>query len=143
VLDGRITFPWFYNCDAEDANAYSQFISALCATAKERKRVTAKPTDTDNMRFTMRVFCIGLGLIGSEYSRVRALLTKPLPGNGAWRYYQNEKEAEDAAQSEATATELPSTATEDTTTAPEISDDSTEMPDTGEYLTETEVEGDE
>jgi hypothetical protein len=35
-------------------------------------------------------------MIGSEYSHTRKLLTKPLPGNGSWRYFQNEKTVTEA-----------------------------------------------
>jgi len=143
VSENGIEFPWFTAEHNNDMMAFAQFITALATTAKEKKRVTAKSANTDNMRFSMRVFCIGLGLVGSKYSRIRALMTKPLPGNGAWRYYQNEKTTEDDAQSEATERELPDTATEDATTALEISDDSTAMPDISANLDESEVNGDE
>jgi hypothetical protein len=34
----------------------------------------------------MRVWLIGLGMVGAEFSTARKILTKPLSGNGAWRY---------------------------------------------------------
>jgi len=87
VLENGIEFPWFRAEHANDMMAYAQFISALCATAKEKKRVTAKPQEHfENERFTLRVWLIGLGLVGSEYGHIRKLLTTPLSGNGAWRY---------------------------------------------------------
>jgi hypothetical protein len=114
VLDNRISFPWFNFTDPDTAHAYSQFISALCATAKTKKRVTAKPQETfENERFTMRVWLIGLGLVGSEYSKIRQLLTKPLSGNGAWRFGTQEKTVnEDASEPLVTevATDLPDNA---------------------------------
>jgi len=112
VSENGIEFPWFTAEHANDMMAFAQFITALATTAKEKKRVTAKPTNTDNMRFSMRVFCIGLGLVGSKYSRIRALMTKSLPGNGAWRYFQNEKAVEEAA------------------TAPQSADDAAKCPAT-------------
>jgi len=111
VLENGIEFPWFTAEHANDMMAYAQFISALCATAKEKKCVTAKPQESfENERFTMRVFLIGLGLVGGQYSRIRQLLTKPLDGNGAWRYFQHEKAVEEAetAQGETPADETPS-----------------------------------
>jgi len=98
VLENGIEFPWFRAEHSNDMMAYAQFITALCATAKEKKRVTAKPQENfENERFTMRVWLIGLGLVGSEYSKIRQLLTKPLSGNGAWRFFQNEKAVTEAA----------------------------------------------
>jgi len=85
VLENGIEFPWFTAEHANDMMAYAQFISALCTTAKEKKRVTAKPQEHfENERFTLRVWLIGLGLVGGQYSRIRQLLTKPLSGNGAY-----------------------------------------------------------
>jgi len=103
VSESGIEFPWFRVEHANDMNAYSQFISALCETAKEKKRVTAKPqAHFENERFTLRVWLIGLGLIGGEYSRIRQLLTKPLSGNGAWRYGVPERTVTEASPADAT-----------------------------------------
>jgi len=109
VLENGIEFPWFRAEHSENMMAYAQFISALCTTAKEKKRVTAKPQENfENERFAMRVWLIGLGLVGSEYSRIRQLLTKPLSGNGAWRYGLLEKEAvEETASAPENAEESP------------------------------------
>jgi len=109
VLENGIEFPWFRAEHSNDMMAYAQFISALCTTAKEKKRVIAKPQENfENERFTMRVWLIGLGLVGGEYSRIRQLLTKPLSGNGAWRYGLPEKEAvEETASAPQTAEESP------------------------------------
>jgi hypothetical protein len=87
ILDNRIAFPWFKYTDSANLTAYAQFITALCQTAQEKKRVTAKSQESfENPRFTMRVWLIGLGMIGAEFSTARKILTKPLEGNGAWRY---------------------------------------------------------
>jgi hypothetical protein len=82
-----ISFPWFSNALPENLNAYAQFISQLCKTAKAKKRVTAKPQEAfENEKFTMRVWLIGLGMIGAEFSTARRLLCDPLSGNSSWRY---------------------------------------------------------
>ena len=39
---------------------------------------------------TMRVFCIGLGLVGAEYKLCRQLLSNHLSGNSSWRYSDGE-----------------------------------------------------
>jgi hypothetical protein len=87
MLDNRIAFPWFKYTDSANLTAYAQFITALCQTAQEKKRVIAKAQESfENPRFTMRVWLIGLGMVGAEFSTARKILTKPLEGNGAWRY---------------------------------------------------------
>ena len=94
VLSDRIAFPWFKGTiDGAHINAYATFIAALCKTAREKKRVTAKaPADGfENESFAMRVWLIGLGLIGPEYKLVRTLLGKNLGGSSAWRYGPPEK----------------------------------------------------
>jgi len=93
ILSDRIAFPWFTSTDGAEVNAYAQFITALANTARGKKRVTAKaPADGfGNEAFAMRVFLIGLGLIGPEYKLARALLGKGLDGNSGWRYGPPEK----------------------------------------------------
>jgi len=96
-----LQFPWFPSEPAENADCYAQFIHALCETAKQKKRVTAKPQDFyENEAFSMRVWLIGLGLVGKEYSKIRRLLGSGFSGNSAWRFGRPDK-----AKSE-TATEL-------------------------------------
>jgi hypothetical protein len=86
VLEDRIRFPWFTLGSSEQTDAYTQFIAALCKTAKKKKRITAKAKESfENERFAMRVWLIGLGLIGKEYSLTRKLLITGLSGNSSWR----------------------------------------------------------
>lgn len=91
--DQRIAFPWFsIDTDSDTATAYAQFIAALCKTAKEKKRVTAKaPEAFENQKFAMRVWLIGLGMIGAEFGAARKLLMRNLSGDSGWRYGKPEK----------------------------------------------------
>jgi len=96
ILSDRIAFPWFTaTSDGAHIDAYAQFICALCKTAREKKRVTSKaPADGfENEAFAMRVFLLGLGLIGPEYKLARALLGRGLSGSSAWRYGVPNQEA--------------------------------------------------
>lgn len=89
VLDDRICFPWFQlSGDEGEVPVYTQFIAALCETAKEKKRVTAKDPNSgfENERFSMRVWLMGLGLIGTECKAARKLLMCNLSGDSGWRY---------------------------------------------------------
>ena len=94
VLEDRICFPWFpLTEDSERTNAYAQLIAALCTTAKEKKRVTAKAQDGfENEKFAMRVWLIGLGCVGAEYKYLRKIMGEFLGGNSAWRHGKPEKE---------------------------------------------------
>lgn len=81
-----IRFPWFrFGIDPEELSAYSRFIGALCAAAKEQHRVTAKDKPVDNEKFAFRVFLIRLGFVGDEYKTARKILLRNLPGNSAFK----------------------------------------------------------
>ncbi len=84
--DDKISFPWFtvYGEDGE-AKAYSDLVFALCRMAQERKRITVKPYDGNNDKFTMRLFLVQLGMKGDEYKQTRKILLRHLSGNSAWR----------------------------------------------------------
>jgi len=100
VGEDTIKFPWFpantnnAPLDSDTINAYSQFMSALCETAKKKTRIVAQPQDEfENEKFAMRVFGIGLGLVGKEYHLCRKLLMQNLTGDSSWRYSKPEKDA--------------------------------------------------
>lgn len=95
VSEDRVCFDWFRLSEDNGAvDAYAQFIACLCETAKEKKRVTAKAPDSfENEKFAMRVWLIGLGMVGKEYALARKLLLKNLDGNSSWRYGAPEKAA--------------------------------------------------
>jgi len=81
----KLRFGWFpYTEDPEKVNAYAQFISLLCDTAKSKNRVTAKACSTENMKFTMRVWLISLGMVGDDYKTARKILLRNLPGNSSF-----------------------------------------------------------
>jgi len=84
-----IRFPWFQQestLTAEEVEAYATFISLLCETAKEKKRVTAKAGEMpDNPKYAFRCFLLSLGMIGKEYATSRKVLLSKLEGNSAWK----------------------------------------------------------
>ena len=87
VRDGKVIFDWFNEASGEVLTAYTQFVTLLCETAKEKKRVTAKVQESfENEKFAMRVWLIGLGMIGAEFSFIRKIMALNLGGDGAWRY---------------------------------------------------------
>lgn len=81
-----LRFPWFrFGIEPEEVSAYSRFIGALCAAAKEHHRVTAKDKSVENEKFAFRVFLIRLGFVGDEYKTARKILLRNLSGNSAFK----------------------------------------------------------
>jgi hypothetical protein len=93
ATDSTIKFPWFpADLDSDTINAYSQFVAALCDTAKKKTRVVAQPQEAfENEKFAMRVFGLGLGLKGDKYHLCRKLLMKNLTGDPSWRFTKPNK----------------------------------------------------
>jgi hypothetical protein len=98
VTNDTVKFPWFTLADpshaaagvpippAEWGGCYVQFVFALCKTAKEKKRVTAKERGlADNPKYAMRCWLLSLGLIGDEYKNARKLLLANLDGNSSFK----------------------------------------------------------
>ena len=87
ITEEKINFAWFsYTEDGDEIAAYTQFISRLCDMAREAKRVSPKPTETDNDKYALRCFLLRIGFIGKEYKTVRKILLRNLTGNSAFRY---------------------------------------------------------
>ena len=87
ITDEKINFTWFpYTTDSDEIAAYTQFISRLCDMARDAKRVSLKPTETDNDKYVFRCFLLRLGFIGKEYKTARKILLRNLTGNSAFRY---------------------------------------------------------
>jgi len=133
TTEKALCFPWFSGgLDGDTVNAYTQFIAALCKTAKEKTRVTARVHDDfENPRFTMRVWLIGLGMVGDDFKLARKLLLQNLSGNAAWRYGAPEKKASMKAAMGADAGEETSAAL----TIP-AEDKTASAADTGEHVAE-------
>ena len=84
--DETITFPWFHGAiGADEAKAYTDFISKLTDMAKNQQRVTAKPGEVENPRYAFRCFLLRLGFIGSEYKTDRKILLQNLSGSSAFK----------------------------------------------------------
>ena len=84
--DEKISFPWFFGkIGADEAKAYTDFISKLTDMAKNQQRVTAKPGEVDNPRYAFRCFLLRLGFIGAEYKTDRKILLRNLSGSSAFK----------------------------------------------------------
>lgn len=80
-----LQFPWFRLGSSEEVDAYSRLVCALCAAAKEQKRVNAKEKPVENEKFAFRVFLMRLGFMGDEYKTARKILLQNLSGNSAFK----------------------------------------------------------
>ncbi|RUS44569.1 hypothetical protein [Cohnella sp. AR92] len=69
----------------ETVQAYTQFVALLNHTAKKLKYASSKSKETDNDKFTFRLFLIRLGMVGDEYKIARKVLLDKLEGNSAFR----------------------------------------------------------
>ena len=97
--EDRIAFPWFKQLpEADEAKAYTEFISLLCKLSKELKRTSSKETPVTNEKYAFRCFLLRLGFIGSEYKESRRLLLKDLSGNSSWKNGAPEKTADEEVQ---------------------------------------------
>lgn len=76
----------------EKITAYTQIFELISQQAKTLRYASAKAKDTDNEKFTFRVWLNRLGMIGNEYKQTRKVLLKNLTGNSAFRYGKPEKE---------------------------------------------------
>lgn len=101
VTDDKVCFPWF-NPQGDEAliRTYTKFITALCNTAKEQKRVTAKEKPVDNEKYTFRCFLLRLGFIGADYKADRKVLLRNLSGNGSFKSGSRKAEDSEAAADE-------------------------------------------
>ena len=95
VDDQSIRFDWFpAPGNADEANAYKLFVTALVNMAKTQKRVTAIERPIDNEKYAFRCFLLRLGFIGDEYKIARKTLLKNLTGNGAFKAQPETESAE-------------------------------------------------
>lgn len=81
-----ITFKFFeWEASPEKIKAYTQLVALLTQIAKALKHASAKSKDTDNDKFTFRVWLVKIGMVGDEYKTARKVLLEKLEGNSAFR----------------------------------------------------------
>lgn len=70
---------------AGQLKSYIQLCLALSQLAKDVKFASPKPQQHENPKYAMRTWLLRLGFIGDEFETARAVLTKRLSGNCAFR----------------------------------------------------------
>ncbi|CAM3466669.1 MULTISPECIES: virulence-related protein [Paenibacillus] len=69
----------------EEMHAYTHLVGLLNQTAMKLKYTSPKGKDTDNDKFTFRLFLIRLGMVGDKYKTTRKILLANLDGHSAFR----------------------------------------------------------
>ncbi|MEC0244170.1 hypothetical protein P4H66_30615 [Paenibacillus dokdonensis] len=83
----KLTFKFFTDeLNADKVQAYTHFVALLNETAKTLKYASSKSKESDNLKFTFRLFLIRLGMKGDIYKTSRKILLEKLEGNSAFRY---------------------------------------------------------
>jgi len=86
IEEDKVIFRLFAaTLDADRIIAYDQFCNLLNQMALKSKSASSKKTESDNPKFTFRVFLIRLGMVGDEYKSARKVLLEKLQGNSAFR----------------------------------------------------------
>ena len=77
-----------YNGSLHAGEVRSQIMLALAISnaAMTKKYCSPHVSQSDNMRYSFRVWLLGLGLIGDEFKNCRTHLLKHLEGDIAWRH---------------------------------------------------------
>ena len=84
--NNSIAFRFFkWEASPEKIKAYTQLVALLNQSAKVLKHASAKSKDTDNDKFTFRVWLVKIGMVGDEYKIARKVLLERLKGNSAFR----------------------------------------------------------
>ena len=84
--DNTITFKFLEGeVSSKKMKAYTQLVALLNQNAMALKHASAKSKDTDNDKFTFRVWLVKIGMIGDEYKIARKVLLERLEGNSAFR----------------------------------------------------------
>ena len=77
-----------YNGSLHAGEVRSQIVLALAISnaAMTKKYCSPRISQSDNMRYSFRVWLLNLGLIGDEFKNCRTHLLKHLGGDIAWRH---------------------------------------------------------
>ena len=86
IEEDAVAFPWFAELpSADEVNAYTHLIAALCEMSKNQKRITATKKEVDNEKYAFRCFLLRLGFIGAEFKTERKILLRNLSGSSAFK----------------------------------------------------------
>lgn len=85
-IDNALLFPWFKRkLTLEEHRVYSNFLLAICETAKKLTRVNKTDRIVENEKYAFRCFLLKLGYVGDEHKTERKLLLSNLEGSSAFK----------------------------------------------------------
>lgn len=85
-ITDRVYFTGFPDiADRNSIQAFTQLASRMNSISMEQGTVRMKQADTENEKFSFRIWLLGLGMKGEEYKTARRILLAPLKGNTAFR----------------------------------------------------------
>ena len=86
IEEDTVAFPWFEELpSADEVNAYTHLIAALCEMSRKQKRITATEKEVENEKYAFRCFLLRLGFIGAEFKTERKILLRNLSGSSAFK----------------------------------------------------------
>ena len=103
VTPDTLTIHWFEDGMARNTEHAGAFITAMIDKAVQQKYVSPKPLETDNPKYSFRVFLNSLGFKGPEHKALRNDLLAGRSGSTAWRHGKPETrsgEADEAVEAE-------------------------------------------
>lgn len=87
ITENAVTFPWTNeSMPIEERYFTEQFVRKICEFCIKSKRINSRSKETDNEKFTMRVFLNRIGMTGDEFKKARLMLLRHLDGSSAWRH---------------------------------------------------------
>ena len=84
---------WFKDKEPDNPQVAEKFVRAMVEKARAQKYVSPKPLETDNAKYSMRVFLNSIGFIGTDHKAIRTELLKNLSGSSAWRHPETRRTA--------------------------------------------------
>ena len=93
VNEDVLTVKWFEGVESGNAQHAATFVSAMLDKAGQQRYVNPKPLETDNPKYSFRVFLNSLGFKGPEHKQLRTDLLANLSGSTAWRHGKPERSA--------------------------------------------------
>ena len=110
VDEEKVSFPWFDRIpEADQVDAYTKFVTALCKMVREQKRISAKEKPNENEKYAFRCFLLRLGFIGDEFKKDRKILLKNFDGSSAFRTQESadkHREKQEAKKAEMNSSEV-------------------------------------
>ena len=85
IRDDKVTFTSMPDDDSDMSEACRKLVQAMVQASETQRWVKPIPEQTENEKYTFRVWMISIGMSGKKYRAARNLLLSNLNGNVAYR----------------------------------------------------------